>query len=125
MSQSVAADAILEMHLGEEERALVVSRMRVVAFHLAVPLVLLFSAVDWFYAPDRVREFFFVRLLIVPVGLLAYCLYRLRSVRERHFLIPPYLLVVFLGAYNAYLISRTGYEFSSYYAGLNLVAIGG
>jgi adenylate cyclase len=112
------------MHLGEEERALVVSRMRVVAFQLAVPLVLLFSVVDWFYAPDRVREFFFVRLLIVPVGLLAYCLYRLRSVRERHFLIPPYLLVVFLGAYNAYLTSRTGYEFSSYYAGLNLVAIG-
>jgi hypothetical protein len=107
-----------------EERELFVSRFTFALKYLAVPLVLSFSAVDYYFRPDLLVQFLWARLLIIPTTMLVFALYRLKWVRNRNFYLPAHIFGLFTGTYHAYLCYLSGLEKSPYYAGMNLVAIG-
>ena len=111
--------------LEAEERRITVGRVRFATAFMAVPLVLSFSFVDWFFAREQWLDFLFARLLVVPVAATAYASYYLEVIREKYWVLPAHLVSLFLGVFNAYLTYHSGMEVSLYYGGLNLVAIGG
>lgn len=103
-----------------EENRILEERSRIAVLYMATPLILVFSIVDYFYVPDKVFEFFFVRLTVVPFSIFYYFLAKIYpgKIWKMHF------FTLYLGLYTTYLISRTGGEQSFYYAGLNLAIIG-
>jgi len=115
----------LEKLLIQEERHIIVRRTRIATSMMAIPLVLSFSAVDYFFARSYLFEFFMIRLIIVPVSISAFFLLKFSSIKYKYTGVPAYIVATFLGVYNTYLVMKTGAEQSAYYAGLNLVAIGG
>lgn len=115
----------IEEVLREEERQIVISRTRIAGKYMAAPLVLSFTAIDYFFAPDLIIEFFRVRLAVIACVVSLVALYRLNIIKNKWYAVPSYFIALFLSFYNTYLAYRTGIEESAYYAGLNLIAIGG
>ncbi|MBI4405805.1 MAG: adenylate/guanylate cyclase domain-containing protein [Deltaproteobacteria bacterium] len=113
-----------ESNFDEEERKLFISRMRITAYYMGIPLILSFSVVDIFFHPELFWVFLKVRLLCIPVAFFSYNLYRFGLFRDKYYSVPAIVGSVYLGVYTAYMVSLSGYEHSSYYAGLNLIAIG-
>ncbi|MCB0392933.1 MAG: hypothetical protein KDD25_00145, partial [Bdellovibrionales bacterium] len=109
--------------INEYELSIARRRIRFAILYFATPLVLSFSGIDYLYAPELWLAFLKVRLFVIPVAV--FCLIIERLFRKTtHSYWPSYVFTLFLGVYNAYLVSLTGYEASDYYAGLNLVSIG-
>ncbi|MBX7232284.1 MAG: adenylate/guanylate cyclase domain-containing protein [Bdellovibrionales bacterium] len=115
---------LLDREVHKEERKVHLDRIKIATYYMAVPLVLSFSVVDYFFRPELVVEFFKLRLLIIPAALLIALLFRSQRLLQKYYFIPSLALSAFLGLYSAYLTWRTGGDSSPYYAGLNLVAIG-
>lgn len=115
----------LQAALDQEEQRVHVERIKIATYYMAVPLVLSFAAVDYFFRPDLLMEFLSVRLLVVPVAVVMHFMFKMKSVKTKSFTAPSLLLGLYLGVYSAYLTYRTGGASSSYYAGLSLLAIGG
>ncbi|MBK9294982.1 MAG: adenylate/guanylate cyclase domain-containing protein [Oligoflexia bacterium] len=114
----------LNHEIKEEERRIFNQRISVATYIMAVPLVLLYVAVDMFYAPDRVMEFFKIRLFVIPMAIIVFILYRFEKIKNDWFTLPAHFVTLFLGTYNGYLAYVSGAETSPYYAGLNLITIG-
>lgn len=107
-----------------EERDLLLKRSKIALLYLAVPLVLSFSVVDYFFAPDKLSEFFIIRLAIIPISIFCYIILNNQFLITKLPYLPSHIITLFLGTYNAYLVHRTGGDSSAYYAGLNLITIG-
>ena len=108
----------------EEERKLFVARVRMAAYYMCVPVVLSFSLVDYFFEREQWWSFFQARLLSIPACIACYHLYRTKFFEVKWPVFPAMIVSTYLGAYVAFMVSRSGYEHSAYYAGLNLIAIG-
>ncbi len=108
----------------KEERILFYRRWLIAVWIMGVPLVILFFLVDLFYAPEHSRDFFLIRLLVIPVACFCQLLYRLNSIKNKHFHIPAFIFSFYLSAYSCYLVYFTGREISAYYAGISLILFG-
>jgi len=115
----------LDRAVAREERRVHVERIKIATYYMAIPLVISFSAVDYFFRPDLVWEFLRIRMLVLPVAFIMHLLLRVPKVQKTHYYIPSLVLGLFLGLYSAYLTYRSGGSSSAYYAGLVLLAIGG
>lgn len=121
----IVGENALESLISKKEKALHLFRVKVTAYFLATPLVLSFSAVDYFFAPHLWKEFLAIRLTIIPISLLVAILFRFgNSLMERFYWIPSAIILLHLGIYSAYLCAKTGGSSSPYYAGLNLTIMG-
>lgn len=114
----------LSAHFKIEERIVLIRWMKIVLFYMAVPLVISFSVVDYFFHPELLTRFLLARLLVLPVTFVSYNLYRFKFVRETFYELPAHVFTVFISLLNTYMAYQTGGEMSPYYAGLNLVGIG-
>lgn len=113
----------LKTRVSEEERQVFIARFRFSCLYLASPLVISFLLVDYFFRPDLIGAFIIARLIIIPVSLVCYFAYKVKSISEKYHTLPAMLMVLYFGLYHAYLVQLSGYETSPYYAGLNLVTI--
>jgi len=109
----------------EFEREMHLARAKVTIVYLAVPAVLSWSVIDHYFRPEVAFNFFLIRLTVIPAAIFAFLLLKIVTIKNSKFLyvIPSYWMTLYLGLYSAYLCTRTGYESSIYYAGINLVAI--
>ena len=120
MNNEVEANSIFSLR----EKVQFVKRGRLAIF-VASFLVLAFWLVDWFFIKGAlIWDVAFLRLLVVPVALLCLFMFKTSLFSTKYEYIPGHIFCLFLGVYNAILVAWTGYEESSYYAGLNLVAFG-
>lgn len=103
-----------------EEERLLDSRSKLAIVYLAPPLILSFSLVDFIYVPNLWSALLLIRLSVLP----AVAIY---VVLRKWFKLPltwsAHYFCLFLGAYTALLVAKTGFEASAYYAGFNLVGI--
>jgi class 3 adenylate cyclase len=106
-----------------EEQQIFNYRMQITCLYFAAPIVMSFSVVDIFYSPGNQWQFFLARLFVIPVVSIAYLLTRIKWTRENFAEASALLLGLYLGVYHAYLVSKTGYETSEYYAGINLALV--
>src|SRR5438105_1578453 len=104
----------VEKELRLEERRIFNQRRSVATYVMALPLVLLYSGVDYFFMPDRMYDFFKIRLLVVPMAGIVYILYRFDSIKPRWYTVPAHFVTLFLGTYNGYLAWVSGAERSPY-----------
>lgn len=75
-------------HLAERDRDRFITRAKVILAYLAAPLVIGFSAVDRFFKPDLVSDFLVARLIVIPLSLICWNLYKVKYVRERYYDLP-------------------------------------
>lgn len=106
-----------------EERQILVHRMKIASLYFCAPLVISFTFVDYFFAPEKQLLFLYARLCVIPVCLIVYYSYSIKWIEEKFPEGPAFLLALYFGLYSAFLVRESGYEVSSYYAGINLVAI--
>lgn len=108
----------------DELREDAVRRVRLAFFLMAVPLVTLFSVVDYLVAGRFLVEVFAVRLLVAPVALFLWCTYRSPTIRLRYYTLPAIAFCLFLGVSNTFFIEKVSGLHGFYAGGLNLVCIG-
>ncbi len=98
--------------------------LNIITNSMAIPLYLIFWVADLIYIPDRKWEFLLLRMTIIPICLVT----RYESKKELTSYQAQILCVTFVGLVALpinimiFLIPEVG---TGYYAGLNLVAIGG
>lgn len=116
----ISTSQLRESELVEEIRSV----LRVIANWMAVPLFLAFWLADLIYVPEQKWLFLFLRLTIIPLCLFAkYELNKEQSVfRAQSFAVAYVGLVALPINIMIHLIPDIG---TGYYAGLNLVALGG
>lgn len=100
------------------------SIIRLISNWMAVPLFLVFWVADLALHSEHKIEFLAVRLLIVPICFVINKLIRKSEDYERSQIIAAVYAVSLASLIN-YLIFRINDTTTSYYAGLNLIAIGG
>lgn len=89
-------------------------------FALVYPL---FSSLDYLFYHDKFQEFFFLRMLYVPVPVICYFL-SLKLNKNRHLEILSFMHATIAATIITYMIVKTQEGANSaYYAGLNLVGI--
>lgn len=98
--------------------------VRLISNWMAIPLFLVFWLADLVLYEDHKYEFLFIRLLIVPVCLIINPLIKKSENYERSQIIAAVYAVSLASMIN-YLIFRINDPSTLYYAGLNLIAIGG
>ena len=98
--------------------------LRVISNWMAIPLYLVFWIADLFYAPNLKWEFLALRLTIIPVCLIGRKLIdRERSAESAQWIAAAYVGLVALPI--NIMIGLLPEVTTTYYAGLNLVALGG
>lgn len=99
------------------------SGMKVMAYYMAIPLYLLFWVADWFYAGNYKFDFLVLRFSMIPISLFFYYL----TTQSSDFYALQRIIFGF-GLVNSFILNYmtfcTGGFESSYYAGLNLFALG-
>lgn len=100
------------------------SIIRLISDWMAVPLFLVFWLADLALYEEHKYEFLAVRLLIVPICFAINFLIKKSENYERSQIVAAVYAISLAGMIN-YLIFRIGDTSTSYYAGLNLIAIGG
>lgn len=113
----------LKQNLELEEKQIFLSRYKFAALYFATPLVLSFSAVDYFFAPQMFIHFFLVRLSIIPVALITYMLCKSEKFTAKWHTVPALIGIFYFGVFHAYLVTKSGYEVSTYYSGINLATV--
>lgn len=100
------------------------SIIRLISNWMAVPLFLIFWIADSVLHSEKSVEFLCVRLLIIPICIIINRLIRKSDDYEKSQVIATVYAVSIAGLIN-YIIFRINDTSTSYYAGLNLIAIGG
>lgn len=99
------------------------SVLKVIAHSMAAPLFLLFWIADLIYVPQFKWEFLILRLTVAPLCyLISRNLKKIKSIPALELVSTLYTFVLALGI--NFMIWRINQPGTSYYAGLNLVAIG-
>lgn len=119
-SEEISTLQIRDFELLTELRTII----SVIAHWMAIPLFLLFWLADILYIPDLKWDFLIARLLIIPICLSTIKLLKSAKNEKHAQNIAAYYLISMASIIN-YLIYRIPDPTTSYYAGLNLIAIGG
>ncbi len=101
-----------------------IATMKIISSLMAIPLFLIFWIADILIYPTLKWEFLIYRLLIIPICFLSvYFVQRVKTYKEVQMLATAYCILT--SSIINIIIFRTNDPSTSYYAGLNLVAIGG
>ncbi|MNJ99787.1 Adenylate cyclase 2 [compost metagenome] len=120
MSGGISSTQMREFEVLEEIKSV----LNVVANWMAIPLVMVFWFADLMYVPDQKWTFLLLRLTIIPV-----CICVKRAIEKTHDLIASQAIACLYAFMVALpiniMIALIGSPGTRYYAGLNLVAMGG
>jgi adenylate cyclase len=112
----------LNIDYAEERAREIRAVLRIITNHMAIPLYLIFSIVDFIYVPHFAIEFLGIRFLMVPVSILFQRLTPGLQDYQKALKLAFALVVCYSFSIN-YMIWRIGDPSTPYYAGLNLIAI--
>lgn len=107
-----------------ERRDEIVGALGIISQGLVIPLYVLFWAADWIYAREHIWTFLFLRLSVIPVSVLSHKLAK-RSDSVKVAQAFALLVTTWNAAAITAMIVIKGEADSVYYAGLNLVCLGG
>lgn len=119
-TDEITSRQLREFELLDEVRSVI----RVVANWMAIPLFLLFWLADLLYVPEQKWNFLTIRLLVVPICIgTQWAIERSRSSQGGQWIAMFY--AVALAALVNVMIALVPESTTGYYAGLNIIAIGG
>ncbi len=116
-------DAALSERLEAEEQLIFIDRYCFAALVFAIPLVLSFLIVDYFFKNDSWMHFFQVRLSIIPVALGTYAMYKFKRIRDTYHTLPALIGILYFGVFHAYLVQASGFENSIYFVGIIIATV--
>lgn len=120
MSGGITSSQMREFEVLEEIKSV----LKVIANWMAIPLVMLFWIADLMYVPEQKWTFLILRLTIIPV-----CLAVKTAIEKTHDFMSAQVIASVYAISVALpiniMIGLIGNPSTGYYAGLNLVAVGG